>query len=740
MLVSEPFMIFGHWRYTPASGTLQSLHDSDDVRVLEPRLHALLNCFLEYPNTILSKDQLLQLVWKELEVSDAAVMRAIGMLRKTLDDPSRDPIFIETLSKRGYRWLAPISEENPDKNHPVDMPALLPIQFAGQHNTPQFWPQPLEQNIAGKIQNPFLNKVNRVHVRVIERLVELRWRRYQYIMFMVSLMTVLSIVFFLVLFGIASFQRDYYLNYLSPQSGMDGFEQYPVIDHSNEQVFYQMKRSSMPYWHWQQHDFKNLRKVDFSERYSAMGSAVFFEEKLIFPAVQNDQCQLFVWRWLDNETAKPLWNCSQLLPQNLAVKPPFLYMIDNKLTEGELKHIILRRLELDESSNNHVITHEFDKNWRRPVAIVADQRWLYVLIQIDFTRSILLQQSYDGRYSKQLAMFSRPVHHLSFWDRRHLLVVGQKLIQVVPLGFGRAKDIVAPEGDWLSAQRYHGRLLMTQQKEQNRAIYVLKSTLIEPALAKDADIPLLEFDNSNRSEWMVSPLGNGMVYLSNRSEGHQLWMADHLRAQPILLSKLRHTPAITQLLWWQQQLHILSDGQLLRLSQDQRSLEPVPIGAQWINRVAQCHGRLFWTELGSDGWQLREYQEPGVRLQDVVDMRCGPQGKLLLQRVHDSELVLWRPGQVLWESTGIRQNWRHHYADAWDSDSQSVWWFDDKTQQLKFYQWQHGLPMLPEHLKAHSLANHEQLTRLRLDHHGQLFLEFTQPRDSDIVWLQAGRD
>jgi DNA-binding winged helix-turn-helix (wHTH) protein len=740
MLASEPFLIFGHWRYTPASGTLQSLHDADDIRVLEPRLHALLNCFLEHPNTILSKDQLLQLVWKELEVSDAAVMRAIGMLRKTLDDPSRDPIFIETLSKRGYRWLAQISEENPDKNQPVDMPALMPIQFAGQHNTPQFWPQPIEQKTAGKIQNPFLNKVNRVHLRVIERLVELRWRRYQYIMFFVSLMTVLSIVFFLLLVGIASFQRDYYLNYLSPQSGMDGFEQYPVIDDKNQQVFYQMKRSSMSYWHWQQHDFKNLRKVDFSERYSAMGSAVFHQERLIFPAVQNGRCQLYVWRWLDNESAKPVWPCSQLLPQNLAVKPPFLYIFDHKVIDDEIKYLVLRRLEFDNPNQDQTITYELNKNWRRPVAMIADKRWLYLLIQIDFTRSVLVQQSYDGQFSKQLAVFSKPVHHLSFWDRRHLLVVGQQLIQVVPLGFGRITDIVAPEGDWLSALRYHGRLLMTQQKEQNRAIYVLRSTLIDPTLANDTNDTLIEFDNSNRSEWMVSPLEQGMVYLSNRSEGYQLWMADHLRAQPILLSKLRHPPLITQLLWWQHQTHILSDGQLFTLSQDQRYLLPVKTGAKWMNRVAQCHGRLFWTELSDDGWALREYQVPNALMSDVVDIRCGPAGKLLLQRAQDTELVLWLPGQAAWESTGIRQNWRLQFADAWDSNDQGVWWFDAKSQQLKHYQWRHGLPMHQELIQSHPLTHAEQLTRLRLDLQGQLFLEFTQPRDSDIVWLQAGRD
>ncbi len=106
----EPLIGIVNWRYDRATGRLSLIDDSAVIHKLEPRLHHLLNYFLQHPNQIISKDQLMDDVWPEGEGTDAAVMRAVASLRKILQPGLDNQACIETLSKRGYRWLLPLVE------------------------------------------------------------------------------------------------------------------------------------------------------------------------------------------------------------------------------------------------------------------------------------------------------------------------------------------------------------------------------------------------------------------------------------------------------------------------------------------------------------------------------------------------------------------------------------------------------------------------------------------------------
>jgi protein kinase/serine/threonine-protein kinase len=65
---------------------------------------------------VVSKEELLEAVWPETYVTDDAVWRCITELRQALGDRTRDPRFIETLPRRGYRLVAA-----------VDRPAAVPL-------------------------------------------------------------------------------------------------------------------------------------------------------------------------------------------------------------------------------------------------------------------------------------------------------------------------------------------------------------------------------------------------------------------------------------------------------------------------------------------------------------------------------------------------------------------------------------------------------------------------------------
>jgi TolB-like protein len=68
----------------------------------------VLVCLAEHPNELVSRDELLDTVWSGSTASDEQLTRAIGELRRALNDDRGDPKYIETVPKRGYRLIRDI--------------------------------------------------------------------------------------------------------------------------------------------------------------------------------------------------------------------------------------------------------------------------------------------------------------------------------------------------------------------------------------------------------------------------------------------------------------------------------------------------------------------------------------------------------------------------------------------------------------------------------------------------------
>jgi DNA-binding winged helix-turn-helix (wHTH) protein len=82
----------------------------DDTRVrVEPKVMQLLAFLAEHPGKVLSRRQILDSVWEGTFVGDEALTYAMTELRRALEDDAKDPRFIETIPKRGYRLIAPVS-------------------------------------------------------------------------------------------------------------------------------------------------------------------------------------------------------------------------------------------------------------------------------------------------------------------------------------------------------------------------------------------------------------------------------------------------------------------------------------------------------------------------------------------------------------------------------------------------------------------------------------------------------
>ena len=81
---------------------------------LTPRAFDVLLFLLQNSSRVVEKQEIFDQVWKNTFVSDNALTRVIREIRHGLDDNATDPRYIETITKRGYRFIAPKSERSPD--------------------------------------------------------------------------------------------------------------------------------------------------------------------------------------------------------------------------------------------------------------------------------------------------------------------------------------------------------------------------------------------------------------------------------------------------------------------------------------------------------------------------------------------------------------------------------------------------------------------------------------------------
>src|SRR5690242_13372056 len=103
----------------------QLLRDGEPVR-LAPKAFELLRVLVQNSGSLVSKEKLLEEVWPGVFVEEANLSVNVANLRKTLDQGNTDCPCIETVPKRGYRFVAQVSE----LTYPNYL-AVLPFQNEG---------------------------------------------------------------------------------------------------------------------------------------------------------------------------------------------------------------------------------------------------------------------------------------------------------------------------------------------------------------------------------------------------------------------------------------------------------------------------------------------------------------------------------------------------------------------------------------------------------------------------------
>jgi Tol biopolymer transport system component/DNA-binding winged helix-turn-helix (wHTH) protein len=90
---------------------------------LEPKSFEVLRYLLEHRDRLVTKEELLDAVWKDTFVTPNVLTRAIAQLRKALGDDAFEARYVETVAKRGYRFIAPLSARREPAPEPVVVPS-----------------------------------------------------------------------------------------------------------------------------------------------------------------------------------------------------------------------------------------------------------------------------------------------------------------------------------------------------------------------------------------------------------------------------------------------------------------------------------------------------------------------------------------------------------------------------------------------------------------------------------------
>lgn len=86
----------------------KQLRRGDEAVALNPRYFDALALMVRHPGALITKDRFFDEVWSGVIVGDEALTQCIKSLRKALGDEHRDPRFIATVPKRGYRFIADV--------------------------------------------------------------------------------------------------------------------------------------------------------------------------------------------------------------------------------------------------------------------------------------------------------------------------------------------------------------------------------------------------------------------------------------------------------------------------------------------------------------------------------------------------------------------------------------------------------------------------------------------------------
>ncbi|SDZ97824.1 winged helix-turn-helix domain-containing protein [Alkalimonas amylolytica] len=687
----EPLVQFGPWCYRASVGKLWLAVGNESTAItLEPRLQKLLNYFLLHPNQLLSKNQLIEDVWPASEGTDGAVMRAVGALRKLLKDNTQAPVFIATIPKKGYCWLAELV--------PLTSPKAVDATQKDSTQSTRATPE---------LKTP--SQSNR-----------------QFILLAVMSLLISCGILAYGLTHLTLGSHQPVLTRIEPVSALNGREQLPVWNPSQRSLLYQHQASGQTDWQWVLQAEQQMSPVYAPMMFKALGKPVWLGTAIYFNAIGQDDCGLYRQTVLPEfSTPERLTHCEQWLRAGLVQLNNQLYWLDK--LPGHQSRFQLWRSQSAATEPGFVPEPLLDT----PLPALEIHRLLvhdealYVLAQVSFSQTQLIRiQPENGswqvlrRYSKQLTELAEL--HGQLW----LGQPQQPFKRLSPTG--KARDSLGPlSADLTDLVFANQQILAVAGAKPISDLWFMQFVGAEPSWQR--------WFASNRSERLAALAEQQVAFVSNRSGHGQVWLArrDQLRQ----LTELDSEQQIQQLLWYRQQLVGLINSQLYQVDLGTGQLHSLLPQGTVISRVEVCRQQLYWTAFDqAAGWRLFRMAANSVEplLDDVLDVRCADDG-LLLRREQSAQLQLWYPqgGFTELTLTGFPQNISQD--GLWLTNDKGIAWLEPHSATLHLQSWQGELQQI-------ALPTEQTPVAIYSDRSGQHWLlQLNRQQDSDIVRLLPER-
>src|SRR6202034_2805003 len=108
----HPMKVFPPFRLDVVNQCLWRRGDTgQEERIrMTPKAYAVLVYLVEHAGRLVTSDEILEAAWSGRVIEPQAVRKHILEVRTALGDRPKNSLFIETLPKRGYRFIAPVSD------------------------------------------------------------------------------------------------------------------------------------------------------------------------------------------------------------------------------------------------------------------------------------------------------------------------------------------------------------------------------------------------------------------------------------------------------------------------------------------------------------------------------------------------------------------------------------------------------------------------------------------------------
>jgi DNA-binding winged helix-turn-helix (wHTH) protein len=126
--------LFGSYTFAPGDGELR---DSGHAVPLQRQPALALEYLLDHAGEVVTRDELIQHIWCGHHVKfDQSLNYCIRQIRRALAERAESPVYLETIPRKGYRWIAPVARAPDFPAARLLAPAAPPISTTVRRRWP----------------------------------------------------------------------------------------------------------------------------------------------------------------------------------------------------------------------------------------------------------------------------------------------------------------------------------------------------------------------------------------------------------------------------------------------------------------------------------------------------------------------------------------------------------------------------------------------------------------------------